>query len=74
LVMSGHEKDVRNTVCAAGIVAIGLALFLIQLWGAMGAAAAIAVTMTAQNLVLAYFVKMRLGINMFRLRESGQAV
>lgn len=74
LVMSGHEKDVRNTVCAAGIIAIGLALFLIQLWGAMGAAAAIAMTMTAQNLVLAYIVKLRLGINMFRLRESGQAV
>ncbi|KUJ82433.1 hypothetical protein AVO43_11495 [Microbulbifer sp. ZGT114] len=63
LSMSGHEKDLRNTVLISGPVAIGLALTLTPVWGATGSAVATALAVATQNLLAVWQVKRRLGIN-----------
>lgn len=63
LTMSGHEKDLRNTVLISGPAAIALAFILVPLFGAMGSAIATAIAIATQNLVAVWWVKKRLGFN-----------
>jgi O-antigen/teichoic acid export membrane protein len=49
LVMTGHEKIMRNNVLAAGAVNIGLNLILVPKLGALGAAVATAVSLALVN-------------------------
>lgn len=63
LTMSGHEKDLRNTVLVSGPAAIALAFILVPLFGAMGGAIATAIAIATQNLVAVWWVKKRLGFN-----------
>ncbi|MBN0987761.1 oligosaccharide flippase family protein [Amphritea pacifica] len=63
LSMSGHEKDLRNTVLISGPVALVLALTLTPLFGATGAAIATAIAVATQNLIAVWWVKKRLGFN-----------
>lgn len=62
LVMSGHEKDFRNSVLFSGPIAIVLAFLLVPIFGATGSAVATAVAVAAQNLLCLYWVKRRLRI------------
>jgi O-antigen/teichoic acid export membrane protein len=63
LSMSGHEKDLRNTVLISGPLAIILAFLLTPWLGATGSAIATAVSVATQNLVAVFWVKKRLGFN-----------
>lgn len=63
LMMSGHEKDLRNIVFTSGFTTILLALFLIPSFGIVGAALATAFGVSLQNISGVYFVKKRLGFN-----------
>lgn len=63
LSMSGHERDLRNTVLISGPVALVLALALVPMWGATGSAIATAIAVATQNLVAVWQVKRRLGFN-----------
>ena len=63
LMMSGHEKDLRNAVLMSGPVALVLAFTLIPVFGGMGSAIATAVAVGMQNLVAVWFVRKRLGFN-----------
>jgi O-antigen/teichoic acid export membrane protein len=63
LSMSGHEKDLRNTVLISGPLAIALAFLLTPLLGATGSAIATAISVATQNLVAVFWVKKRLGFN-----------
>jgi O-antigen/teichoic acid export membrane protein len=63
LSMSGHEKDLRNTVLISGPLAIGLAFLLTPWLGATGSAIATAASVATQNLVAVFWVKKRLGFN-----------
>ena len=63
LSMSGHEKDLRNTVLISGPIAVGLAFALVPFWGATGSAIATALAVATQNLVAVWQVKRRLGFN-----------
>ncbi|UTW02465.1 oligosaccharide flippase family protein [Amphritea atlantica] len=63
LSMSGHEKDLRNTVLISGPIAVGLGFALVPFYGATGSAIATAVAVATQNLVAVWWVKKRLGFN-----------
>ena len=63
LSMSGHEKDLRNTVLISGPLAIIAAVALTPLWGATGSAIATALAVATQNLVAVFWVRKRLGFN-----------
>lgn len=63
LMMSGHEKELRNTTLISGPVALGLCFLLIPLYGATGAAIATAIAIASQNLIAVWWVRRRLGFN-----------
>jgi len=63
LMMSGHERDVRNVALMSGILAFNLTWLLTLQYGVIGAAAATAIAVATQNLLAVYFVKKRLGFN-----------
>jgi O-antigen/teichoic acid export membrane protein len=63
LIMSGHEKDTRNTQFMIGVFSIILNLVMVKYYGAFGAAVAIAVSVAAQNLIYVGMAKRRLGFN-----------
>jgi len=63
LTMSGHEKDLRNTVLISGPLSIVLAMLLTPWLGATGSAIATAVSIATQHLIAAFWVKKRLGFN-----------
>lgn len=70
LLMSGFEKDFRNStllVTAAGLV---LAVILVTHYGIYGAAVATAITVATQNLALAHLVHKRVQINVLGLYTS----
>jgi O-antigen/teichoic acid export membrane protein len=62
LMMSGHERSVRNNMVFAAALNIGLSCVLIPLFGRIGAAVATAVAIATLNLGAAYLVWSRLGI------------
>ena len=67
LMMSGFEKDVRNTSVVVAVLGVLLALLLTSSYGIYGAAIATALTISIQNLGFAWLVKYRLQISLFRI-------
>ncbi|WP_346839080.1 flippase [Microbulbifer sp. SAOS-129_SWC] len=63
LTMSGHERDLRNTVLFSGPIAVGTAFTLVPFFGATGSAVATALAIATQNLLAVWQVKRRLGFN-----------
>lgn len=61
--MTGYEKEFRNIVLFSGPLAVFLAFILTENYGVLGAAYATAISLAAQNILLVYFVKKRLGFN-----------
>ena len=63
LMMSGHERDMRNVTLISGTLALLLTWFLTAQFDIVGAAIGTAVAVATQNLLAVYFVKKRLGFN-----------
>src|SRR3546814_5644809 len=63
LMMSGHERDMRNIALGVGPLAVILALVLTPRLGATGAATATAIAVATQNIFAVYLVKRRLGFS-----------
>jgi len=61
--MTGHENDMRNIRIFSLLIAFSFGSFLISLYGALGAAISTTLALSVQNLLAAYFVKIRLGWN-----------
>ena len=63
LMMSGHERDMRNVTLISGSLALLLTWFLTAQFNIIGAAIGTAIAVATQNLLAVYFVKKRLGFN-----------
>lgn len=61
LTMCGHEKDLRNITLTAGILTVTLLLIATSIWGITGAAIAVSIGVSTQNLLALHKVKQRLG-------------
>lgn len=61
LMMSGHEKDIRNISVVFGVVGLLLPIWLIPRYGVIGAAVSTALIISLQNAVMYILVKRRLG-------------
>lgn len=70
LSMSGHERDLRNSMLIAGFISIILALVLVPLYGVLGASISMALSLAMQNLIAAYLVNLRLGFNTLKFWRS----
>lgn len=68
LSMTGHEKDIRNTMVFFGLLNLTSVLILTYYYGVLGAAISTAITVSLQNIILVYFVKQRLGFWMLSFR------
>jgi O-antigen/teichoic acid export membrane protein len=69
LMMSGHEKDLRNITFISGFLSLVLNVTLIKSFGAVGAAIAIAASVATQNLLALRMVKKRLGFTTLAIWE-----
>jgi len=67
LMMSGFEKDVRNSSMIVAGIGLALALSLTMLFGVQGAAIATALTIATQNIAFAGLVRLRLRISLLRI-------
>ena len=67
LMMSGFEKDVRNSSIVVTVFGLVLALILVAQYGVYGAAISTAITIATQNIAFAYLVKHRLQINLLKV-------
>jgi O-antigen/teichoic acid export membrane protein len=63
LIMSGHEKDMKNIRIINAILAIVLALILNPIYGAIGSALSTAIAIASTNLMGVGLVKKRLGFS-----------
>lgn len=63
LIMSGHERDLRNVTLVSGVSAILFTWVLTVQFGVVGAAVGTAIAVATQNLLGVYIVKKRLGFN-----------
>lgn len=63
LMMTGHEKDMRNNALIFALVSVALNLLLIPIFGPIGAAIASALSLSSRNLFAAWLVKKRLGFS-----------
>jgi O-antigen/teichoic acid export membrane protein len=63
LVMSGHEKDMRNITIINGVLALILALILNPFFGVIGSAISTSIALASSNLMAVGLVKKRLGFN-----------
>jgi O-antigen/teichoic acid export membrane protein len=63
LIMTGNEKELRNSALIALIAAVLLNYFLIQQYGMLGCAIAYSLSIALYNLCSAYWVNKRLGFN-----------
>lgn len=70
LMMTGFEKDIRNSSMIVAALGLALAPFLIAQYGVVGAAIATALTVSAQNIALACLVHYRFRINLIRIYSS----
>ncbi len=61
LVMSGHEKLMRNNLIFSAILCLTLNVLLIPHYGILGAAISTAITVASQNLIATYLVRQKLG-------------
>lgn len=67
LSMCGHEKDIGYIAISSLVTNVILNYFLIQAWGAAGAAASTALTMLGANLAETILVKRRIGVSLIPL-------
>lgn len=74
LMMTGHERLMRNTVIVAALLNILLNVTLIPLWGIDGAALATALSVSAMNLLAAWYVFARLSIVTLPFLRQGDTV
>ena len=65
--MAGFEKDLRNAVAMSAVVAIGGCLVLSPIYGSLGAAFAIAISVICRNFICVYYVNLRLGFNPLKM-------
>jgi O-antigen/teichoic acid export membrane protein len=70
LVMSGHERQFRNTQVITAFVVLALNALLIPAYGAIGAASAATAALIVQNVLFSYFVWRKLRIVMFSSRSA----
>lgn len=63
LMMSGHERDMRNVTLISGSLALLLTWLLTAQFSVVGAAIGTAIAVATQNLLAVYFVKKRLCFN-----------
>lgn len=63
LIMTNHEEDFRNVIVISGSLTLILSFILTYYFGLHGAAIATSVGLSVQNLLAAYYVKLRLGFN-----------
>ncbi|MGI8951202.1 MAG: lipopolysaccharide biosynthesis protein [Chitinophagaceae bacterium] len=63
LVMSGHERDLKNNRIINGVMAVVLAFILTPLFGVVGSAISTAISMALFNILCVGYVKKRLGIS-----------
>lgn len=64
LLMTGHERELRNITLVGGICSILLNVILIKMYGVLGASVAIATSVAIQNLMALKMVNKKLGFNM----------
>jgi O-antigen/teichoic acid export membrane protein len=62
LMMCGHERLVRNTLVMSAFVCVGTSLLLIPQMGVVGAAIALAITVSVENLTMVALVWRKFGI------------
>ena len=63
LSMTGHEKQLRNTVLISGPLSILLALLFVPFIGVVGSAIATSIAVIVQNLLAVWYAHKHLGIN-----------
>lgn len=73
LIMTGHEKEVRNQTIFGALLAIILGALLIPSMQINGAAIATAVAVAGQKILGVYQVKKHLGFNTFSIWKSATA-
>jgi O-antigen/teichoic acid export membrane protein len=62
LIMTGHEKIMRNITVATSVLKIALFILLIPVFGFVGAALAVAISDSARNLLAFFMVYRKLNI------------
>lgn len=67
LVMSGHQRLVRNATLFTVLLQLGLCFWLIPQYGAIGAAVTTAVGVTTKNLINVVMVRKHLGVRLLSL-------
>lgn len=70
LMMSGHERQVRNSNLIAAIICVGLCIGLVPVWGPLGAAIAVGGSLLARNAVEIWMVGRYLGIGALSLTPA----
>ncbi len=63
--MTGNEKDMRNILLLTGSLSIILGFILTFHYGVLGAAISTSTSLIIQNLLAAFYVRKRLGFNVF---------
>jgi len=69
LIMSGHEKDVRNTVLIPSLFAVLRPIILVPQFGIIGSTIGTAFAVALQNLGAVYWINKRLGFNTLAVLE-----
>ena len=67
LMMSGFERDVRNSSIVVAGLALPVGFYLTAKYGVLGAAISTALTISVQNIALAWLVDRRLNMNLLRI-------
>ena len=70
LMMSGFERDVRNSSIVVAAFGLAVALYLTSKYGVYGAAISTALTIATQNIAFAWLVKHRLNLNLIRIYSN----
>jgi len=65
LIMSGNEGIVKNIVLFIAVLSTILNFIFIYNYGAIGAAIGMSISLSVQNVISVYFVRLRLKINMY---------
>lgn len=74
LMMSGHERQVRDSNTIAAVTCLLCAVTLVPLWGGVGASVAVAAALIVRNIVEVWQVKHYLGIGVLFLPPPASEV